>query len=64
MGVKDAETVANKRHLSHSIVNVIGGKHLRAPRRPNKSRKYNGNTFKDKDNRAKRLALLGRCPSR
>jgi hypothetical protein len=59
-----AETAADKRHLSHSMANAMGGKHLRAPRRPNKSRKYNGNAFKDRDNRAKRLALLGRCPSR
>ena len=64
MGVKGAETVADKRHLSHSIVNAIGGKHLRALKRPNKSRKYNGNIFKDRNNKIKRLALLGRCPSR
>jgi hypothetical protein len=62
--VKGIETVADKRHLSYNMVNTIGGKHLRALRRPNKSKKYNGNTFKDRDNRAKRLALLGRCPSR
>ena len=64
MGVKSIEIVANKRHLSHNIVNTIGGKHLKALRRPNKNRKYNSNIFKDRDNRAKRLALLGRCPSR
>ena len=64
MGVKGAEMVADKRHLSYSMVNAIGGKYLRALRRPNKSKKYNGNTFKDKDNRAKRLALLSRCPNR
>jgi hypothetical protein len=64
MGVKGAETVANKRHLSYSIVNAIGGKYLRALRRPNKNKKYNSNIFKDKDNKAKRLALLGRCPSK
>ena len=64
IGVKGTETVANKRHLSYNIVNAIRGKHLRALKRPNKSKKYNGNIFKDRDNRAKRLALLGRCPSR
>ena len=36
---------------------------LRAPRRPNKGRKHNGNTPKDRNNRTKRLALLGRGPS-
>ena len=64
MGVEGAETVADKRYLSYSIVNAIGGKHLRTLRRPNKSRKYNGNTSEDRDNRSKRLALLGRCPNR
>jgi hypothetical protein len=64
MGVKGAETVADKRHLSHNIVNAMGGKHLRALRRPNKNKKYNSNTFKDRNNRAKRLALLSRCPSK
>ena len=56
--------VADKRHLNYNIVNIIGGKYLRALRRPNKSKKYNGNIFKDRDNRAKRLVLLGRCFSR
>ena len=64
MGVEGAEMVANNRHLSYSMVNAIGGKYLRALRRPNKSRKYNGNIFKDRDNRAKRLALLGRYPNK
>jgi hypothetical protein len=64
MGVKDAELVADKKHLSYSIVNAIRDKHLRALRRPNKNKKYNSNIFKDKDNRAKRLALLGRCLSK
>ena len=61
MGVKGIETVADKRHLSHSMVNAIRGKYLRALRRPNKSRKYNGNIFKNRNNRAKKLALLGKC---
>ena len=64
MGVKGVETVVNKRHLSYSMVNTIGGKYLRALRRPNKSKKYNSNIFKDRNNKAKRLALLGKCPSR
>jgi hypothetical protein len=38
MGVKGAETVVNKRHLSHNIVNAIGGKHLKALKRPNKKK--------------------------
>ena len=42
----------------------MGGKHSRAPRRPNKGRKYNSNTPKNRNNRTKRLALLGRYPSR
>jgi len=46
------------------MVNAIGGKHSRAPRRPNKGRKYNSNTLKNRSNRTKRLALLGGCPSR
>ena len=61
MGVKGVEAVAGKRYLSYSIVNAVGGKNLRALRRPNKGKKYNGNIFKDRDNKAKRLALLGRC---
>ena len=44
--------------------NAIGGKYLRAPRGPNKGGKYNGNTLKDRNNRTKRLALLGGCSSR
>ena len=46
------------------MVNAIGGKYSRAPRRPNKGRKYNSNTLKNRSNRTKRLALLGGCPSR
>jgi len=64
MGVKGIEAVLGKRNLGRSIVNAIGGKHLRALRRPNKGRKYNSNTPKNRNNRTKRLALLGRCPSR
>jgi len=64
MGVKHIEADLGKRNLSHSMVNAIGGKYLRALRGPNKGRKYNGNTPKDRSNRTKRLALLGRCSSR
>jgi hypothetical protein len=64
MGVKGIKADLGKRNLSHSVVNAIGGKYLRALRRPNKGKKYNGNTSKNRSNRIKRLALLGRCPSR
>jgi hypothetical protein len=64
MGVKGVEMVIDKKHLSYSIVNTIGGKYPKALKRPNKSRKYNSNIFKDRNNRAKRLALLGRCFSK
>jgi len=62
--VKGIEANLSKRNLSRSIVNAIGGKYLRALRRPNKGRKYNSNTFKNRDNRTKKLALLDRCLSR
>ena len=45
------------------MVNAIGGKYTRAPRRPNKGRKYNSNTLKNRNNRTKRLALLSGCLS-
>jgi len=64
MGVKGTEADLGKRNPSHSMVNAIGGKYLRALRRPNKGRKYNSNTFKNRNNRTKRLALLGGCSSR
>jgi len=64
IGVKGIEANLGKSNLSYSIVNAIGGKYLRAPRRPNKGKKYNGNTPKNRNNRIKRLALLGRRPSR
>jgi len=64
IGVKGIEANLGKRNPSHSIVNAIGGKYLRAPKRPNKGRKYNSNTLKNRNNRTKRLALLGRYPSR
>jgi len=64
IGVKGIEANLDKRNLSHGIVNAIGGEYLRALKRPNKGRKYNSNTLKNRDNRTKRLALLGRCSSR
>jgi hypothetical protein len=64
MGVKSTKANPDKRNLSHSIVNTIGGKYLRAPKRPNKGRGCDSNTFKNRNNRTKRLALLGRCLSR
>jgi len=63
MGVKCIEVDLGKRNPSYSMVNAIGGKYLRALRGPNKGRKYNSNTSKDRSNKTKRLALLGRCPS-
>ena len=64
MGVKSTKANPKKRDLSHSIINTIKNKHLRALKRPNKGRKYNSNTFKNKNNKTKRLALLGRRPSK
>ena len=64
IGVKGIEANLSKRNLSHNMVNIIGGKYLRALRRSNKGRKYNSNTFKNRNNRTKRLALLGGYSSR
>jgi len=64
MGVKGTEVDLGKGNLSYSIGNAIGGKYLRALREPNKGRKYNSNTLKNRNNRTKRLALLGGYPSR
>jgi hypothetical protein len=64
MGVKGTKADSGKRNLSHSIVNAMGGKYLRAPKRPNKGRKYNSNTPKNRSNRIKRLALLSGYLSR
>ena len=46
------------------MVNTIKGKNFRALKRPNKSKKYNSNTLKNRNNRTKKLAILGRCFSR
>ena len=64
MGVKGVKANASKGSLSCSVVNTIGGNDLRALRRSNKGRKYNGNTFKNRGNKFKRLALLGRNPNK
>ena len=64
MGVEGAEANAGEGSPSRSLVNAMGGNNLRAPRRSNKGRKHNSNTPKDRNNRSKRLALLGRGPSR
>ena len=60
IGVENIKTGLGKRSLNYSIVNAIGGKYLRALKGLNKSRKYNSNTFKNRNNRNKRLALLDR----
>ena len=64
IGAEGAEANIGKGSPSYSLVNAIGGNNLRALRRSNKGRKYNSNTSKDRNNRSKRLALLGRGPSR
>jgi hypothetical protein len=64
MGVKGIKANLGKRNLNYSIVNIIGGKYLRALRRPNKSKKYYSNISKNRSNRIKKLALLNRCPSK
>ena len=64
IGVKSVEANAGTGILYYSLVNAIGGNNLRALRRPNKGKKYNSNTFKDRNNRFKRLALLNRGPNK
>ena len=64
IGVKSIKTNLKKRDLSYNIVNTIRGKYLKALKRPNKGRKYNSNTPKNRNNRTKRLVLLGRCPNK
>ena len=62
--VKGTKADLGKRHLSYSIVNTIEGKYLGALKKPNKNKKYNSNIFKNRNNRFKRLAILGRCFSK
>ena len=64
MGVENVKADINKRSLSCNIVNAMRNNNLRALKRPNKGKKHNGNTPKDRSNRTKGLALLGRCPNR
>ena len=64
MGVKSAKANTGKRSLNCSIVNAIKDNNPKALKRLNKSRKHNSNTFKNRNNKTKRLALLGRCPNR
>ena len=64
IGVKNIKANLGERNLNYNIINIIGGKYLRALKRPNKGRKYNSNTSKNRNNRTKRLALPGRYPSR
>ena len=58
------KAIIDKRYLSYSIANTVRGKNFKALKRPNKGRKYNSNTPKDRDNRFKKLASLNRYPSR
>ena len=51
----------NKRNPSYNIINTIGDKYFKALKKPNKSKKYNSNTLKNRNNRTKRLAILSRC---
>jgi hypothetical protein len=62
--VKGIKANLGKRNLSHNIINIIKGKYLRALKRPNKDKKYNSNTPKNRSNRTKRLALLSRYSSK
>src|SRR6266704_2053755 len=64
IGVKNIKTDVSKRNPSCNIVNIIKGNNPKALKRPNKGRKYNDNIFKDRNNKIKKLALLGKCPSR
>ena len=38
----------------------MGGKYFRALKRPNKGKKYNNNILKNRNNKTKKLAILGR----
>ena len=64
IGDENTDTKLDKGNPSYSIVNNIGGKYLRGLKRPNKSRKYNGNAPKNRNNRVKELVLLGRSYSK
>ena len=64
IGVKGIKANLGKRNLSYSIINIIGGKYLRALKRLNKGKKHNSNTLKNRNNRIKRLALLSKYSSK
>jgi hypothetical protein len=64
IGDEGIDVKLSKGNPSRSMVNAIGGKYLKDLRRPNKDRKYNSNASKNRNNRVKKLALLGRSPSR
>ena len=64
INVKVVKADIGKRSLSCSIINIMGDNNLKVFKRPNKNKKYNGNIFKNRNNRFKRLALLGRGLSR
>ena len=64
MGDKSTNASTRKRNLSYTIVDAIRGKYLKALKTPNKGRKYNSNTFKNRNNRTKRLALEGKSPNK
>ena len=57
MGVKNIKASIDKRTASCSIVNAIKNKHSKALIKVNKNRKHNGNIFKNRCNRIKKLAL-------
>ena len=58
IGVEGTEADSGKRILNCSMINTIGGKYPGALRRPNKGRKYNSNTLKNKNNKSKKLDLI------
>ena len=58
--IKNAKANAGKKTPNCNIVNAIGGNNLKTLKRPNKGKKHNGNTPKGKNNKTKKLALLGK----
>jgi len=64
IGNKNAKANLSKRNLSYSMVNAIKNKYLKGLKSPNKGKKYNSNIFKDRNNKIKKLALLGRNPNK
>ena len=62
--VKSIKAELGKKILSCSIINIIRSKYLRALKRLNKDRKYGSDTFKNRNNKFKKLFLLGHCLSK